>query len=147
MNLKKLKGIPIYGDTTWRGECPLESAEQQTFFNQLRKAFPGTLGIIASHQRNEGKRSHSQTARHRADGMTTGACDIIIPGCPSFCCELKRLDHTQSRISDDQIKYLLAAQEQGSFVCIALGWRAAWDAMTEWQIELHAPWKPETQPA
>lgn len=138
MNLKKLQGIPVYGDVKWRGNCPVESAEQTTFFNQLRKAYPDTLGVIASHQRNEGLRSHAQTSRHRAEGMTTGACDIIIPGCPSFCCELKRLDHTQSKISDDQIKYLIAAQAQGSFVCIALGWRSALEAMCEWHMSVQS---------
>ena len=64
--------------------------------------------------------------------MTTGAPDIIIPGRRTFLCELKRRDHTKSKISDLQIKYLETAQSLGAFACIALGWEAAMEAFHEW---------------
>ena len=32
--------LPVFGDTDFRGECPLEEAEQATFFSQLRKLHP-----------------------------------------------------------------------------------------------------------
>lgn len=57
--------------------------------------------------------------------MVTGAVDIVIPGNPSFVCELKRRDHTLSKIHDEQVEYLHAAKEAGAFVCIALGADAA----------------------
>jgi hypothetical protein len=121
--------IPIYGDTNYRGTCPKETLEQVTFFSRLRREYPDTLGIIAFHVRNEGKRTHLQAATEKSEGLTTGAADIIIPGAPTFVCELKRRDHMQSSISDKQIAFLRASQAAGSFVCIALGVDAAWEAL------------------
>lgn len=120
--------LPVYGDSNFRGACPTESAEQMTFFNQIRR-----LERCAIHPRNEGKRHYKQVAREKAEGMTPGASDIIIPGCPSFVCELKRQDHTKSRWQDGQIEYLEAAKENGSFVCVAFGWQAAMEAYKEWK--------------
>ena len=123
--------IKVYGDLSFRGKCPHESADQITFFNNVRKIHP-KIGLIATHIRNEGKRSFSQAARQKAEGMTKGAPDVIIPGNPSFVCEIKRLDHTKSRWQDGQQEYLIAAQEMGSFVCVALGYEAALEALEEW---------------
>ena len=66
---------------------------------------------------------------HKAEGMVTGAVDIIIPTSPPFVCELKRRDHTKSTISEDQLEYLYAAEEAGAFACIALGADAAQEAL------------------
>lgn len=121
--------IKVYGDLNYRGACPKEALEQVTFFNRLRREYPDTLGIIAFHVRNEGKRNHLEAATHKAEGMTAGAPDILIPGAPAFVCELKRRDHTQSELSAAQLTYLRAAQAAGSFVCVALGVDAAWEAL------------------
>jgi hypothetical protein len=118
-------GITIFGDTKFRGECPTETMEQITFIARIRRWYPHTYGAVATHQRNEGVRHHREVAMHKAEGMVTGAADIIIPGKQTFVCELKRRDHTKSKITDEQIKYLLAAQELGAFCCIALGVEAA----------------------
>lgn len=122
--------IPIYGDTSYRGNCPTETAEQVTLFGAIRKT---PLGRVALHIKNEGKRKHGQVSWDKANGLVKGASDIMIPGAPAFVCELKRKDKTKSRISDEQIAYLEAAQEYGAFACIALGWEAAWEAVQEWQ--------------
>ena len=124
MNLKKCKNITIAGDTTYRGECPHEVAEQVTFFNELKKIRPD-LWSIATHIRNEGKRNLNQVQRHKAEGMNTGAADIIIPCSPPIVIELKRRDHTKSKISDDQIEYLENCQKLGAKVCVALGYKEA----------------------
>lgn len=125
--------LECYGDKKKRGDCPPESAEQITFFNKLRREFPESYGKIAIHPRNEGKRTHAQTNKQKAEGMTAGASDIIIPAAASFICELKRQDHTKSKWQDGQIEYLQASKEQGAFVCLALGWEAAWEAFEEWR--------------
>lgn len=127
--MKLPSDIPVYGDLTYRGACPKETLEQVTFFSRLRREYPDTLGIIAFHVRNEGKRTHLRAATEKSEGMTTGAADIIIPGAPTFVCELKRRDHTQSEISAKQIAFLRASQDRGSFVCVALGVDAAWEAL------------------
>lgn len=124
--------LTVYGDTTYRGNCPPESAEQITFFSWLRVQYPHTWGLVALHPRNEGKRRHQQTARYKAEGMTPGAADIIIPGRPTFVCEMKRRDHTKSSWQPAQITYLEQCQERGAFVCVALGWEAAKGAMDDW---------------
>ena len=124
--------LPVYGDTNYRGDCPPESAEQITFFSWLRRQYPQTHGLIALHPRNEGKRRHQQTARHKAEGMTPGAADIIIPGRPAFVCELKRRDHTKGAWQPAQLAYLEQCQKASAFVCVALGWEAAAEALDAW---------------
>lgn len=122
----------VYGDKSYRGPCPTESLEQVTLFNRLRARWPDTIGKIAIHPRNEGKRHHAAVRREKAEGMTPGASDIIIPGCPAFVCELKRRDHTKSRWEDGQPEYLEAAQQAGAFTCVALGADAAMQAIADW---------------
>lgn len=129
-------GLLVYGDVSFRGKCPLESQEQVTFFNQLRRQYPDTLGRIAMHPRNEQQLRGGQfgrLAKHKAEGMTPGASDIIIPARIAFVCELKRLDHTKSKWQDGQIEYLTASHDAGAFACVALGWEAAWQALQDWQ--------------
>lgn len=130
----KLKESPVkvYGDVAFRGDCPTETAEQVTFFGRLRRHHKETWGILAIHPRNEGKRTHQQTIRAKAEGMTSGTSDIVIPGAPSFVCELKRRDHTKSKWERGQVEYLSAAQSAGCFSCVALGVDAAWEAFEEW---------------
>jgi len=128
------EGIKVYGDQKFRDKkCPKEAAEQVTFFNQLRKRYPDTYGKVAVHTRNEGKKTPAQVAKEKAEGMVTGAPDITIPGRVTFLCELKRTDHTLSRIGEEQGPYLIAAQELGAFSCVALGWIAAMEAFEDWR--------------
>lgn len=127
MNLKH--DVPIYGNITYRGKCPVESLEQITFFNKIRREYPDTWGKIATHVRNEGKKSAQQVRREKAEGMTTGASDIIVGG---FYCELKRQNHTLCKVSEAQIEYLEAINNLGYFGCIALGYEAAFEAFEEY---------------
>ena len=138
MNLTKLP-FRIYGDPTFRGKCPLESAEQITFFNQLRKAYPDTWGALALHPRNEQQLrggQHRGMIKQKAEGMTPGASDVVIPARVSFVCEIKRQDHTQSKWQPGQVEYLTAAHEAGAFACLALGWQGAWQAFEAWRDAL-----------
>ena len=121
-------GVQVYGDTSWRGKCPTEDREQATFFARLRAQYPKQWGATGLHIKNEGKRHHRQMSKTRAGGgFIKGASDIVIPGAPTFVCEMKRKDHTQSRWQDGQVDYLEAAHWQGAFVCVALGCDAAWE--------------------
>jgi len=118
--------IPVYGGE-YRGACPVESAEQITVINYIRGICPNVI-----HPRNEGKRTYNQTTKQKAEGLTTGASDIIIPGKPAFVCELKRKDRTKSRVEPEQIDYLAASMELGAFSCIAYGHESALEAFHEW---------------
>jgi len=124
-------GIKAYGDMTFRGNCPREAAEQATFFNRIRKT---RWGAVALHPRNEGKFTPAQVARMKAEGMCTGASDIIIIAAVPFVCELKRLDHTKSSWQKGQIPFLEEAQIGGAFACVAFGCNAAWEAFLEWEL-------------
>lgn len=126
--MKFPSNILVFGDQSFRGDCPLEAAEQKTFVNQIRLRYPNTYGRLIVHNKNEGKRTPQQAARDKAAGMTKGAIDIIIPGGRSFLCEFKRKDHTKSSWQDGQIEYLEAGQKTGAFACVALGHEAAMEA-------------------
>jgi bifunctional ADP-heptose synthase (sugar kinase/adenylyltransferase) len=125
--------LRVYGDQSWRGDCPTESAEQVTFINRLRTQWPDTIGRVVVHIQNEGKRHAWQAQRDKAAGMTAGAADIVVPGHVTLLIELKRRDHTQSRFQPGQVEYMQAAHELGAFVCVALGADAAMAAVADWQ--------------
>jgi len=122
--------LAVYGDQAYRGPCPTERVEQVTFFSAVRAT---EYGVLAFHPANEGKRTYQQAAWQKADGLTKGVADIIIPTNRPFCCEMKRQDHTKSKWQDGQIEFLQAAQENGAFVCVALGFEAAWQAFNDWR--------------
>lgn len=122
--------IPVYGSPIKNCKIP-ESAHMITFFNTLRRYYP-EYGAIALHIKNEGKRTQLQIEKDKAQGLVTGASDIIIPGCPSFVCEMKSQSKT-AKISQEQINFLLAAQNNGAFICVALGHEAAIKAFLEWK--------------
>lgn len=125
--------LKVYGDISFRGDCPPESAEQITFFSQIRKRYPDTWGKLALHPKNEEKRSgrqFRQLERDKAMGLSPGASDIVIP--MGFCCEMKRADHTKSKWQDGQKEYLEAVHDAGGFACVALGWEAAMEAFEDW---------------
>lgn len=127
------KTIKIYGDTSFRDpQCRRESSEQKDAFGRLKENYP-VLYRLAVHPKNEGERTGWQsTADQQQGALNKGASDIIIPGNPSFVCEIKRKDHTQSKITKDQITYLETAQSMGSFACIALGADAVIAAIDDW---------------
>lgn len=131
--MKFPKWLRVYGSLDYRGDCPQESAEQITFFGQLRTKYPDTWGAMALHPKNEAKRKGKDfqaLKRDKALGLTPGACDIVIP--VGFCCEMKRQDHTKSKWQEGQVDYLKAVHDAGGFACVALGWEAAWEAFEEW---------------
>lgn len=110
----------------------METLEQVTFVNRLRKQYPDTLGRLVVHIKNEGKRTHGQALKDAAEGMTPGASDILIPVSPAIVIEFKRRDHTLSSWQSGQIDYLKAAHDAGSFVFVALGADAAMEGIEEW---------------
>lgn len=123
--------LKVYGDQSYRGDCPSETSEQVAFFAELKRKYP-LLHAIAIHPKNEGKRAKGQfqqLAMDKAMGLNPGAADIVIPCSPAFVCELKRKDHTKSKFQPWQIPYLENCQTAGAFVCVALGYEAAMKAV------------------
>lgn len=137
------QGVLIFGDLEFRASkatpCPSEDQEQITLFSRIRREYPDTWGGLALHPRNEGLKRAGQfqsVARHKAEGMTPGAADIIIPARVSFVCELKRRDYTLCAWQDGQQEFLIAAAKAGAYACVAFGCDAAWMAVQEWHKAL-----------
>jgi hypothetical protein len=124
--------IPLWGDHTYRGKCAVENADQVTLFAFIRAQYPKTWGILAFHPRNEGVRTIGQAKWQKAEGMTAGTVDVIIPASVPLVMEIKRKDHTKSTWQPGQVEYLRAAQAAGSYACIALGYEAAIAAVRYW---------------
>ena len=117
--------LKVYGDLSYRGDCLREDTEQINFFSWLSMHHK-QLSALALHPKNESRRSWGQVNYDKKTGaINTGASDIVIPGAPSFVCEMKRQNHTNSIWQPGQIYYLKAASDAGCFVCVALGADAA----------------------
>lgn len=128
--------IPIYGDPTYRGKCPVEAVEQASAVNRIRQLYPDTFGALVFHPRNEQQLrggQHSAMIKHKAEGLTAGVSDLVIPGAPCLVVEIKRRNPQLSRISPEQIAYLETAQRMGAFVAVALGAVAAIEAFDIWR--------------
>ncbi len=129
-------GFPVFGEPRYRGPCPTENVEQASFFSRLRREYPDTWGLLALHPRNEGLKEGGQFSsvlKHKAEGMTAGAADIVIPAGRSLVIEMKRCDPTKSAWQPGQVAYLQAAHNAGAFACVALGAVAAWEAFEVWR--------------
>lgn len=122
--ISKVTTVDVLGDHGFRGVCPSEEAEQVTFFNKIRREYPETYGLIATHIKNEGKRTGAQHARDAANGMVTGACDIIVG---SWYCELKRRDPTKCKTTSEQVAYCETINKLCGRAVYALGWEAAYN--------------------
>jgi len=137
--MKIPQDIKVFGNMDFRGDCAKEDLELITFFNQLRIKYP-KLAKVAIHPDNEGLvfgTGFNNHTRQKAKGaIRNGAADIIIVGCPSFVCEIKRKDHTKSRWQDGQLDFLQTSQELGAFVCVALGYEAALEAVNNWILSI-----------
>ncbi len=127
--------IKVYGDQSYRGDCYQEDAELATAINQIRKRYPDTIGLLVFHTKNEGKKTYGQNNADKMKGQTKGSPDIVIPAYRTFCCEVKRKNHTKSVWQPGQLEYLEAAKKAGAFVCVALGWEAVIQAVEDWQKE------------
>lgn len=128
LNLLENGGVRIFDDK-YRGDCPKERIEQVNFISWLRFHYPH---VIAFHPVNEGDVPVQKRASLKEEGLLPGVSDVIIlhktKKHPYMVLEMKRKDSTKSRISDDQVKFLIGAADQGAFACVACGFECAKDA-------------------
>lgn len=129
--------IPLYGDSAYRGKCPKEDAEHKAIFRWMKLQHPKYHAVMI-HPKNEGKRRPGQYQYDKSMGLNKGASDVIIPGNPSFICELKRKNPSLCTISVDQIKYLEACEANGCFACVALGFEGFVEAFNAYLVRPHA---------
>lgn len=111
-------------------KVPSESIEQITFFNQLRKHYP-ELSKIAIHIKNEGKKSIGEAMKDKAEGLVSGAPDIMIPGSPTLMIEMKKQSKS-ARVSQNQKDYMNNAVANGAMCFVCYGWEMAWVALEKW---------------
>lgn len=124
--------IEVYGDTSYRGPCPHERVEQKMAIELVRIRWPNSWGLLAIHPRNEGRRTHRQASQHKAEGLTPGAPDLMIPAPVPCLIEIKRRDHTLCTLQASQELYLRTAKNNGCFVALALGVDGVVRALDAW---------------
>ena len=109
------------------GQTASESVEQQTFFQWAEVAAGKHPELrLLYHIPNEGKRSASQGARMRAEGLRAGVPDICLPvprgGYSALYIELKA---GRNKPTDDQLAWLAALADAGNKTAVCWGWQAA----------------------
>lgn len=132
MNLKSIpESIPVFGDITWRGECSHEVPAMIGGMQLIRDEFPHFDGIMV-HIRNEDDGGARKGQKLNQEGREKGAADVAIMCCPPIVMEVKRRDHTKSKIHGKQITFLIKSQEQGAFSCVAVGSVGMLEAVRAW---------------
>lgn len=131
--MRFFKGLRVYGDVNFRGDCPKEDAELRTFFSDIRSLHPKKeiLSKVLFHVENEGKRTDGRKSKAKG-GLVKGVSDICGIGSPMLIIEMKRQDHTKSVYQSGQEDFLKISHNAGCFVCVALGHKGAWQAIDEW---------------
>jgi hypothetical protein len=131
--MRFFNGLKVFGDVSFRGECPKEDAELRTFFSDMRNTHPmgNILKDVIFHVENEGKRIDGKKSKAKG-GLVKGVSDIIGVGSPMLIIEMKRKDHTKSSYESGQENFLKMSHQAGCFVCVALGYEGAFLALDEW---------------
>lgn len=112
--------IRIY-DSGYRGECPSEMVEQINSVGWLEKHYPDRWPLIF-HYPAEVKAKPQYMAIRRKCGVKPGISDIIDFGAIRGAFELKRLDKTKSKVSNEQIEFLESVDASGGFAAIVYGY-------------------------
>ena len=107
---------------------PSESVEQQRLFQWARmmQGKHPELEMLFKIS-NEGKRTRTNGARMRAEGLKKGVPDLCLPvarcGCHALYIELKKADG--GRLSSEQIEWLDKLKQQGNMAVVSHGWEPA----------------------
>ena len=107
---------------------PKEGEEQATLFSwaQMKRYFRPELDMMF-HIPNGGKRSKSEAARFKAEGVKPGVPDICLPvprgGYHGLYIELKR--RRDSSTSEYQKEWIEKLRSQGYAAEVCKGWEAA----------------------
>lgn len=122
--------LPKFGDLPKSTSNPAEDYVLSSLISRIRNDYPSTYGLVAFHVKNESKRTTGQIRADKAKGLTKGVSDLIVIGNPTLCMEIKK--DNSCRFEDGQLEFLQQAQKQGAFVCLAIGYQGAKDALEYW---------------
>ena len=119
-------------DSHFRGPCRTERAEQIDCISWLGYHYPAEFALIW-HTPNESSGNAFHHSLRVKEGVKAGVPDIIHVGGTDIwragLFELKRLDRTKSRLSDEQKAFLEAADARGCFSAVCYGFeqfKVAW---------------------
>ena len=119
-------------DSGFRGKCRTERAEQIDCISWLGYHYPAEFALCF-HCANETLGTKMHYAMRAKEGVKAGVPDIIHIGGTDVwragLFELKRLDRTKSRLSDEQRAFLEAADARGCFAAVCYGFenfKVAW---------------------
>lgn len=126
VDVLRSKGILVFGDPDFRGDCPKEEGACQTIVNQTKKRYPN---LVFMHIKNEGARRSDQIKREKAMGFITGASDYLFVGYPMMALEVKRSNPKLSTIDTQQIEFLEKVISLGGIAVVALGGVAGVEAV------------------
>jgi hypothetical protein len=118
--------IKVYGGLH-RGPCRTERAEQIDAISWLTYHYP-VEATLTFHAPNETAGNAFHHAMRAKEGVKAGVPDIIHLGGTDVwragLFEMKRLDRTKSRLSDEQREFLESASERGCFAAVCYGFEA-----------------------
>lgn len=114
---------------------PHEGEEQATLFNWARmQSWKWPELELMYHIPNGGKRSKSEAARFKAEGVKSGVPDIFLPvargGYHGLYIELKRLRGNSA--TENQNAWIERLRAQGYRAEVCKGWEAARKVITEY---------------
>ena len=122
--------LPKFGDLPKSTLNPAEDYVLSSLISRIRNDYPSSYGLVAFHVKNESKRTTGQIRADKAKGLTKGVSDLIVIGNPTLCMEIKK--DNSCRFEYGQLEFLQQAQNQGAFVCLAIGHQGAKDAFEYW---------------
>jgi len=139
-------GIEIYGDPSYRGDCPLEDSDLASFFAWVRYNYPQYESLIFHCETEFNPTSASSYAYHtkskakgRLDGIADIVCLPVSSGAPGLLCELERMDISKSLASKKrkehfykQVSILSSQKSFGNIAIVALGLEATKTAFKEY---------------
>ena len=123
--MKFPEGLQVFGDATYRGECPLEEAEQATFVSQFAKAFPHVRMFAIP---NGGFRHKATAVKLQITGTSKGVPDLYIPAWKCWI-EMKRTKG--GRVSEEQKSWHEYLAGIGDTVLVTKGWEEAMKQVRE----------------
>lgn len=107
-------------DSHYRGECRSERCEQIDAISWLKLNHPERWPLIF-HCPGETKASPQHMQMRAKEGVKAGPPDIIDLGRAVGMFEMKRLDRTKSKLSNEQKSFLQTGDDAGHFVAICYG--------------------------
>lgn len=111
--------IRIY-DSGYRGDCRSERCEQIDAISWISFNYPERFPLIF-HCPGEMKAKAQYMQMRAKEGVKAGVPDIIDLGGIVGLFELKRLDRTKSKVSNEQKSFLQAGADAGHFVAVCYG--------------------------